>query len=170
MHKNKWFLIFFSFFLLVSVTTLAATDTPFVPTTQTNSGAEDALPLIIALVVYIITSFCFMIIAQKTNTEGAWMAWFPVLNLFLMSRIACSQWWPLLSVVLAIIFLLEGMEFLFLLSLLFLSINIILWEWRIFERLGFPGWWVLSFLVPVFGQFIFLVLLIMVTVQSRHES
>ena len=50
--------------------------------------------------VYSFASFCLQRIAEKTNTDEAWWAWVPVLNVFLMLKIADKPlWWFLLFLI-----------------------------------------------------------------------
>ena len=52
----------------------------------------------VAVVMYVYTSACLMIMAQKTNTPNAWMAWFPVLNLFLATAVGrLSAIWAVMA-------------------------------------------------------------------------
>jgi len=50
--------------------------------------------LLIIGVFYIYMAYTLMKIAQKTNTENAWFAWIPILNIILMLQIAKKPlWW-----------------------------------------------------------------------------
>jgi len=42
----------------------------------------------VMMIFYVYFSLCLQFIAQKTNSGNAWMAWFPVLNVFLMLNIS----------------------------------------------------------------------------------
>lgn len=59
--------------------------------------------LLLALIMYIYSSLCLQFIAQKTNTEPAWLAWIPVANFFLMCKIAQLSYWWLLALLLSFI-------------------------------------------------------------------
>ena len=51
----------------------------------------------IALVGYAYMSLALQIIARKTKTENAWLAWIPIANLYIMCKIADAPcWWLLL--------------------------------------------------------------------------
>lgn len=83
--------------------------------------------------IYVFTAVCFQKIAERTNTEDAWWAWVPILNILLMLKIAEKpMWWiillfiPLVNFIIAILVLL-----------------------RICERRGKPGWMVVGMLIPV---------------------
>lgn len=53
--------------------------------------------LLIFVAVYIFMAICLMKIAKKTNTENAWFAWIPILNIILMVQCAKKPiWWIIL--------------------------------------------------------------------------
>jgi Flp pilus assembly protein TadD len=53
--------------------------------------------IVIAVVAWLLPAILFFLIARKTNTSRAWMAFIPIANLFLISDIAgMPLWWPLL--------------------------------------------------------------------------
>ena len=81
---------------------------------------------------YVYTSLALQTIAQKTNTENAWLAWIPIANLFLMLNVAKKPiWWIIL----------------FLIPLVNLVIMILVWM-AIAEARGKPNWWGVLTLVP----------------------
>lgn len=50
--------------------------------------------MILVLVLYVVMAISLMKIAKRTNTENAWFAWIPILNLILMLQIAQRpMWW-----------------------------------------------------------------------------
>lgn len=50
--------------------------------------------MILLIVFYVIIALSLMRIAKRTNTENAWFAWIPILNLILMLQIAQRpMWW-----------------------------------------------------------------------------
>lgn len=93
--------------------------------------------LAIILIFYIYYAFCLQLIAKKTNTPNSWMAWVPVLNLFLTLNIAQIKYraviiplitffvlivaspfapagGPLIGLVFAVVILLNSLYFVFL--------------------------------------------------------
>lgn len=65
--------------------------------------------LLILLAAYVYISFSIQRIANKTGTEGAWMAWVPILNVWLLCEIGGKPgWWvvlmfiPLVNIVITI--------------------------------------------------------------------
>jgi len=69
------------------------------------------------LLIYAFFAFCLMKIAQKTNTDNAWWAWIPLLNIVLMLNVARKPvWWiilffiPLVNIVISILVLIGVAE------------------------------------------------------------
>lgn len=61
------------------------------------------------LAVYVWLALCLHIIANKTSTPNAWLAWIPIANAYLMCKVAGrSGWWtilffiPLVNIIIAI--------------------------------------------------------------------
>ena len=83
--------------------------------------------------IYVYFALALSTIAKKTNTENAWWAWIPILNLLLMLNIAQKPvWWVLLCFI----------------PLVSIVIMIIVWM-AIAERRGKPNWWGILLIVPV---------------------
>jgi hypothetical protein len=56
--------------------------------------------LVVLTIFWIYPSLCIWLIAQKTKAEFRWMAWIPILNLYLVCRIGGqSGWWVLLCLI-----------------------------------------------------------------------
>ena len=86
-----------------------------------------------SLAFYVYSAITLMFIAKKTGTSNAWMAWIPILNIYLMCKIAGkSVFWILL----------------FLLPVVNIVALVLLWA-AIAQRLGRPGWWGILMLIPV---------------------
>jgi len=50
--------------------------------------------IVIAAIFYVLIAYSLMKIAQRTNTDNAWFAWIPILNLILMLQITKRpMWW-----------------------------------------------------------------------------
>ena len=91
-----------------------------------------AIYLVFWAAVYVYCGLAFMTIATKTGTENPWMAWVPILNLWLMVQIAEKEaWWiilffiPVLNLVAAIVVTMA-----------------------IAERVDKPSWWGILVIVP----------------------
>ncbi len=95
--------------------------------------------------IYVYSSLALMAVAKKKGDKQPWLAWVPVGNLYLMSRIAKMHWWPLLLLVLI---WLPGFNTL---ALLTLGVFYYIWTWKICEAGKKPGWWSLLTLIPIFG-------------------
>ena len=91
--------------------------------------------VILGLALYVYMALSLQTIAKKTNTENAWMAWIPIVNVILMLNIAKKPlWWIILMLI----------------PLVNLVIAIIVWM-AIAEARGKPSWWGILLLVPVVG-------------------
>jgi len=52
------------------------------------------------VLAYAYFAYSIQIIARKTNTENEWFAWIPVLNVYLLCKIADKPgWWVILLVI-----------------------------------------------------------------------
>ncbi|MBC7910211.1 MAG: hypothetical protein H7Y30_06910, partial [Pyrinomonadaceae bacterium] len=91
--------------------------------------------LVVSFVLYLYFGFALMLLARKTETPGAGLAWLPIGNLFLMCKIARRPgWWTLL--------LLIPVLNLFFIALIWMSIA---------EVCGRPAWIGGLAAVPVLG-------------------
>lgn len=66
--------------------------------------------LLVGIIIYAYTAFSLQKIADKTNTENGWLAWIPIVNIYLMCKIAeLPGWWlilffiPIVNIVILII-------------------------------------------------------------------
>jgi hypothetical protein len=91
--------------------------------------------LIFCLVMYVYVALALQTIAQKTDTENAWLAWIPIANIVLMLNIAKKPiWWIIL----------------FFIPLVSLVMAIIVWM-GIAEERGKPNWWGILLIIPGVG-------------------
>ncbi len=89
--------------------------------------------LLIAIVFYVYLALALQAIAQKTNTENAWLAWIPIANVILMLNVAQKPlWWIIL----------------YLIPIVNIIIGILVWM-AIAERRGKPSWWGVMVIVPI---------------------
>lgn len=93
------------------------------------------------IVMYVVLAITLMKIAQKTNTDNAWLAWIPIANLFLIVFCAKKEWWWGLIILFAGIIPIIG-------SIASLAAMIYMW-WLICEKLNKPGPLALLMLIPV---------------------
>jgi Family of unknown function (DUF5684) len=124
---------------LGSIVTLFVVFAPAVALAQDNDVSTGLLaglgliPLIFAALVYVYVSLALQTIATKTNTANAWLAWIPIVNIFLMLNVAQKPlWWFIL----------------FLIPLVNIVMAILVWM-AIAERRGKPSWWGIMVIVPV---------------------
>src|SRR5439155_26060930 len=90
------------------------------------------------LVNYVFLALALQTIAKKTNTQDAWWAWIPILNILLMLNIAKKPlWWILLLLI----------------PLVNIVIGIIVWM-GVAEARGKPNWWGILMIVPVANLFV----------------
>ena len=91
--------------------------------------------VIFGLAIYVYFALSLQTIAKKTNTENAWLAWIPIVNIILMLNIAKKpRWWIILMLV----------------PLVNIVFGIIVWM-AIAEARGKPSWWGIMLIVPVVG-------------------
>lgn len=95
------------------------------------------------LAFYAYVSICLYRIAQRTKTEDPVLAWIPVANLYLLTKIGQKPgWWMILLLI----------------PIVNIVFSIILWS-RIAVRMGKPDWWgIILGLVPILN-FVFMGLL-----------
>ena len=87
----------------------------------------------VALVGYIYVSLALQTIATKTSTQNGWLAWIPVINIFLMLDIAKKPlWWFIL----------------FLIPVVNIVMAVIVWM-GIAEARQKPNWWGILTIVPI---------------------
>ena len=117
---------------------------------------------------YIYVALAYLSLAKKTRTEPRWLVWIPIGNCYLMAKMARMHWWPilLLSPVLLLLpfyFISKILFIIWIFVVIFcslgLSVFFYIWNWKIFERVGKPGWWVLLSLIPYAGGILFMVFL-----------
>lgn len=96
------------------------------------------LGFVVWLALYIYIAYALQTMAKKTNTPNEWFAWIPLLNIFLLIKIAGkSYWWFLLLLI----------------PLVNIVIAVYLWM-KVAERCKKPGWVGLLIIIPVVNLFI----------------
>jgi len=101
--------------------------------------------LVLFAAIYIYSALTLMLVAKKTKTEPAWFAWVPILNILLLAKMARMHWWPILLLIgtfIPKIGTLFGVAYL---------VFVIVWMWKVCERLSKPGWWPILVLIPIVG-------------------
>ncbi|OGI26712.1 MAG: hypothetical protein A2359_03485 [Candidatus Moranbacteria bacterium RIFOXYB1_FULL_43_19] len=101
------------------------------------AGGMFLFVLLFILVIYVLMAISLMKIAKRTNTENAWFAWIPILNLVLMLQIAGRPMWWLIFWLVPII------------NIAGVVLNFVVWI-DIARRLGKSAvWGVLAVLIPI---------------------
>lgn len=85
------------------------------------------------LILYVYMAWCLMVIAQKTgHGDSAWMAWIPIINIFLMLMVGNKPaWWIILLFI----------------PIVNLIIAVITWM-GIAEARGRESWWGILIFIP----------------------
>src|SRR3989344_4341446 len=104
------------------------------------SGIMIVFMLLLVLAVYVYATLALMKIADRTKTKDGWLAFVPIGNIYLMTKIAKVPGWWTIGVLSGIIPLIGGVLVLILITYLW---------WQIAERLKRPGWWALLLLIPI---------------------
>src|SRR5262249_36643293 len=90
---------------------------------------------LLTIVGYVYMALALQTIATKTNTENAWLAWIPIVNIILMLNVAKKPiWWFIL----------------FLIPFVNIVIAILVWM-GIAEARNKPGWWGILLIIPLIG-------------------
>jgi len=98
-----------------------------------GGGGPGAIMLVFHLLLYVYMALAFMTIARKTSTPNEWMAWVPILNLWLMVQISGKEaWWIIL----------------FLIPVANIVATIVV-TMAIAEKVGKPSWWGILMIVPI---------------------
>lgn len=106
------------------------------------------------LIVYVYTAVALMTIAKKTNTKLPWLAWIPIANFYLMTRIAKVPWWTMLIVVFKLSDFLPYYSVIPYIGIireisLLVSLAVIAWWWwKIAEARNKPGWFGILTIIP----------------------
>ena len=105
-------------------------------------GSSGTVFIILAFsaLLYVYSSLALMTIAKKTNTQNPWLAWIPIVNIYLMTQIAGVSGWFTLGILLAFIPIVGGIAV--------TAGGVYLW-WKIAEARQKSGALSLLMLVPV---------------------
>ncbi len=110
-----------------------------------------AFSWLLSIVLYVYMALVLQTIAKKTNTENAWFAWIPILNLVLMIMIARKpMWWIAMIIFVPIANIVFG---------------IMVWI-EILKRRNYPPIWFLLFLIPIVN----LIILGVIAWKDRDEE
>lgn len=96
-------------------------------------GALMVFWMFIWIAIYVYFAIVLMKIAKRTDTPNGWFAWIPILNLYLLAKVAGkSGWWLILMLI----------------PFVNIIIAIIVWM-AIAKRLGHPEWLGILIIIPI---------------------
>ena len=96
------------------------------------------------LFYWIFMSLAFMAIAKKDRQKNPEIAWIPFLGPRIIAyKSSEMHWWPWLLIIGFFIPIIN-----FFAPIIF-AVYIVVWNWRLFENVGKPGWWSILMLVPI---------------------
>src|SRR5579862_185431 len=102
-----------------------------------NSELIQTFGLIFVIAVYVLSAYPIYVMGQKTDSDHAWFAFVPILNLVLLLEIAGKDLWWLI---------------LFLIPCIGLIVWIIVWM-AVAEEMDKPSWVGVLMLIPVVSFF-----------------
>ena len=103
-----------------------------------------AIFFVAALAVYVYMSIAYMGVAKKAKLSAPGLAWIPGIGPTITAyRASKMHWWPWLFLIGLFI---PAVGFLLLLAFVVFGV---IWHWKMFERIGKPGWWSILMLIPV---------------------
>jgi len=98
---------------------------------------------VLMVVFYIYGAIALMKIANRLgHNDIAWLAWIPIVNVYLVVKMSGAPMWSILLILAFIIPFLGGLVTL---------AAVIWWFWLISEKVGYPGWLSLLNIIPFGG-------------------
>lgn len=96
--------------------------------------------ILVGVALYAYIALALMAIAKKTKTPNGWLAFIPLVNIYLMIQMADLQWWWIFMLLLPLI------PFFGQVALAGITVYV---YWKIAERINKPGWWAFLMLLPI---------------------
>jgi len=117
--------------------------------------------LIVFAAVYVYMSMAFMAIAKKARLDSPGLAWIPGVGpLIIAYQTSKMHWWPWLLLISLIVMWVPVIGVLvYFVGMITFAVFAMIWQWKMFETVGKPGWWVLLVLIPFVGGLIYLVMI-----------
>ena len=108
---------------------------------------------LVFLIVYIYTAILVQKIAKKLNNKHPWMAWIPIVNLYLLYELSNTPQWTLIIFIVTYAMtslpFLSGYQFIDVPASVIMSGITMLWLWKVCQHSQFPGWWsIFSYIFP----------------------
>lgn len=100
--------------------------------------------LAVTLMIYLYFSFAYFAIGKKAKLKSPGLAWIPLFGpLIIAYKTSRMPWWPWLLIIgylIPFVNVFAGLAF---------AIFTIVWHWKMFEKIGRPGWWSILILIPI---------------------
>jgi hypothetical protein len=96
--------------------------------------------IVVLIALYIYSALALMTIAKRINVEPAWLAWIPIANIYLMTKMAGVPWWTMLVILVSWIPLIGPLA---------MAAAMVWWFWKISEKRGKDGWWGILMIIPI---------------------
>lgn len=94
-----------------------------------------------------------MAIGKKAGLKTPGLSWIPGIGpLIIAYQASKMHWWPWLLLIGFII------PFFNIVALIVFAVFATIWQWKMFEEVNKPGWWILLGLIPLLGTLILLIL------------
>jgi hypothetical protein len=98
--------------------------------------------MVVSIAMYVYMGFAFMAIAKKAKLDAPGIAWIPGVGpLIIAYQTANMHWWPWL---LLIGFFIPFLNFI---AMIVFAVYAVIWQWKLFEEIGKPGWWAILCLI-----------------------
>jgi hypothetical protein len=107
---------------------------------------------VLVIATYVYMGLTLSATAKKLRTKQPWLAWIPVGNIVLMSRMAKMHWWPALLICSVVLLIIPYLGIvLFYIAMIVLGVFSYIWTWKICEARHKPGYWSILQLIPFVG-------------------
>ncbi len=117
---------------------------------------------VLGIIFYIYFSLTLMLTAKRLKTKNAWLAWIPIINIYLYPKMAKKPVWPIVFIFIPFLFNLltpstSNIASNIIILILFVAISLtgfvfsIHWMLKILKRRGKPGWWIILLFIPLFN-------------------
>jgi hypothetical protein len=115
---------------------------------------------IIFAAVYVYMSLAFMAIAKKAKLDSPGLAWIPGVGpLIIAFQTAKMHWWPWLLLISLLLMWIPFIGILiYFIAIITFAVYAIIWQWKMFEAVDKPGWWILLALIPFVGGLVYLIM------------
>jgi len=102
--------------------------------------------VIIFVGLYIYMALAYKAIAKKAKLSNPNLSWIPLVGpLIIAFQASKMHWWPwllLIGYVIPVVNVVAQIAF---------AVFVIIWHWKMFERIKRPGWWAVLFIIPIVG-------------------